>query len=94
MNNATTFNVGDRVRITDIGVYNIALLAGGATGAAALKRNGIVIGNTGTVAATGTTDDGEGTWVSVTTDNAEQSHDSSGRGGWTFYDDELEKVES
>lgn len=93
MNNATTFNVGDKVRITDIGIYNFVLLLRGGEGAKELKANGIVQGNTGTVTATGITDDGEGSWVHVRTDNAERPHDSSGKGGWAFYPDELEKVE-
>lgn len=93
MTNNTTFNVGDRVRITDIGIYMIAALSDGGAG---LKKRGIYAGNTGTVTATGTTDDGGSNWVSVRTDNtanAELSHDTSGRGGWSFYAEELEKVE-
>ena len=49
MNNATTFNVGDKVRITDLGMYALALLLGSDNARETLEERGIKPGGTGIV---------------------------------------------
>lgn len=83
------FNIGDRVRITDIGVFKMALLV---MPGSELEKCGLVVGNTGTITATGRVEDGSNDWVSVRTDNATNPTDDDGE-GWTFYPNELELVE-
>lgn len=87
MNKATTFNVGDKVRITDLGMYTLALLLGSAKAGDALDERGIKIGGTGTVMDIAP----HGTAARVRTD-APEPVDPEGN-GWAFYFDQLEKVE-
>ncbi len=87
MNNETTFNVGDKVRITDLGMYALALLLGSDNARETLEERGIKPGGTGTVTEIAP----HGTAARVRTD-APDPVDSDGN-GWAFYFDQLEKVE-
>lgn len=87
MNTATTFNVGDKVRITDLGMYALAILLGSEDAEDALKDRGIKVGGTGTVVDIAP----HGTAARVRTDSAIPV-DPDGN-GWGLYFSQLEKVE-
>lgn len=88
MNNATTFNVGDKVEITDLTIYK------NADDADQHPKLGLVVGNTGTVVRV-LSDRA----YKVRTDNAEFPSDDAPIGvdapnkGWFFFGGDLKKVE-
>lgn len=88
MNNATTFNVGDKVEITDLAIYE------NADDADQHPKFGLVVGNTGTVVRVLS----GGRAYKVRTDNAEfpsddAPFDDAPNKGWFFYGNNLKKVE-
>lgn len=87
MNTETTYNVGDKVRITDLGMYALALLLGSDKAGDVLDERGIKVGGTGTVTEIAP----HGTAARVRTDAPEPVDDDGN--GWAFYFSQLEKVE-
>lgn len=87
MNNEN-LKIGDKVRIIALGDF--AEIA--ERDPAGATERGLVVGNTGTVVATGPYDP-PGV-VGVRTDNASKPAPATlSREGWAFYPEELEKVE-